>query len=315
MLAGGENRPALCVVVPVHGRLELAERALASLVAQTFAGSLEVLPGRLMEVVVVDDGTPGGIGALMDGAAARAAPAGMIRLVVHDANRGAAAARNTGVREARAELVAFLDSDDEWMPGMAAALSRAMDAAGGDVVGATTGYVLDGASGRQEIRCPRPGQDLLATAVRGCALAPGSALCIRRSAWMDVGGEDEGLERLEDWDLLLRLAERGWRLAAVGQPLARVRHSLPGPPPDVVRRSVDAVLARHLPWVSGRSPVLARRLRAAASYEVGLASLRHGETLAAALALARAIGSDPTARLPALSRSLRRAASQIRPRR
>jgi hypothetical protein len=123
---------------------------------------------------------------------------------------------------------------------------------------------------------------------------------------MEVGGEDEGLERLEDWDLLLRLAERGWRLAAVGQPLASVRHSLPGPPPDVVRRSVDAVLARHLPWVSGRSPVLARRLRAAASYEVGLAYLRHRDWTGAAVPLARSLTLDPPARLPALLRALRR---------
>src|SRR5712672_1924489 len=91
----------ISVVIPIHNRQALGERALRSAVAQGIDG---------MEVVVVDDysQTPFGLPPDITGRAD-------VRVIRHSENRGAAAARNTGVEAARGGWVAFLDSDDYWL--------------------------------------------------------------------------------------------------------------------------------------------------------------------------------------------------------
>ena len=286
--------PVLSVVVPVHGRSELAVVAVRSILEQSIAG-LEI------EVIVVDDGTPDAADVVFDRAADR-----RVRVLRHDHRRGAAAARNTGVEGARADLVAFLDSDDRWLDGMATAQLRVMASVAAPVVGVTTAYFLDQGAGHYERRSPQRNGDLLPGATRGCPLAPGTTLAIRRSAWLEIGGLDETLERLEDWDFMLRLAQRGMTLAFYPEALASVRWSVPGPPPDVVARSCAKILSKHEAWVRGRSLRLSRQLRATAAYEVGLAALRHRRYGEAVPLLARSVFLDPSVRLLPAARSVRR---------
>lgn len=91
----------MSVVVPLYNKVAQIRRAINSVLAQTYPN---------FELIVVDDGSHDGGGALV-----RQMPDPRIRLIVQ-ANVGAAAARNTGIRAARAELVALLDADDEWLP-------------------------------------------------------------------------------------------------------------------------------------------------------------------------------------------------------
>ena len=90
---------AVSVVIPTYNRARLVGRAIDSALAASATGD---------EVIVLDDGSTDGT------EAALAAYRGRIRYVKTD-HRGAGAARNQGVSEARNPLIAFLDSDDEWM--------------------------------------------------------------------------------------------------------------------------------------------------------------------------------------------------------
>ena len=94
--------PRVSVIVPTYQRSERLRRALASVLAQT----VEVL-----EIIVVDDasddGTPSVVASLADP---------RVRYLVHDENRGLAAARNTGFEASRGAYVTFLDDDDELPP-------------------------------------------------------------------------------------------------------------------------------------------------------------------------------------------------------
>ncbi len=103
------NVPAVSVVIPLYNKAPYIARALNSVLAQTFQD---------IEVIVVDDGSTD------DGAeVVRQFDDPRIRLIQQE-NRGVSAARNRGIEAARAELVAFLDADDEWLPGFVETVLR-----------------------------------------------------------------------------------------------------------------------------------------------------------------------------------------------
>ena len=105
--AARRPEPALVsVIVPVHDRFELAQRAIRSVAAQTY---------RPLELIVVDDASTTPF--LLPGE-----PDFDARLARLETNRGPGAARDAGRRRARGEYVAYLDSDDFWLPGHLAAL-------------------------------------------------------------------------------------------------------------------------------------------------------------------------------------------------
>ncbi|MFN7151961.1 MAG: glycosyltransferase family 2 protein, partial [Microthrixaceae bacterium] len=96
-------------MIPVRDQADVIGRAVASVLAQTFAG---------LEVVVVDDGSSDG-----SVAAARAVSDGRVRIVRHDPH-GVDTARAVGVRRAHGRWVALLDADDEAAPGWLARMGR-----------------------------------------------------------------------------------------------------------------------------------------------------------------------------------------------
>ncbi len=100
------------VIIPTYNRAHLVGRAIDSVLCQLQQGD---------EIVVVDDGS------MDDTEAAVRRFEGPIRYI-RTANGGAGAARNRGIREAKGNLIGFLDSDDEWLPGKLSIQRRLMEA-------------------------------------------------------------------------------------------------------------------------------------------------------------------------------------------
>ena len=98
-----ENLPLITVIVPVYRVEKYLDRCLTSITGQTYEN---------LEILLVDDGSPDGSGAICDRWAERDS---RIR-VIHKENAGAGAARNTALDEARGSLIGFVDSDDYLHP-------------------------------------------------------------------------------------------------------------------------------------------------------------------------------------------------------
>lgn len=150
------------VVIPTYNRVHLIARAVTSALAN-------VAPGD--EVIVVDDGST-------DDTLAKLAVFGDRIRAIRGRHAGAGAARNTGIAAARGDLVAFLDSDDEWLPNKLA-LQRALFEARPDVLFCFSDFAVRTIDGREVQhylfrwhRDPRPWDEILAPGVAYSSLAP-----------------------------------------------------------------------------------------------------------------------------------------------
>jgi glycosyltransferase involved in cell wall biosynthesis len=175
----------------------LLPKAVASALAQTHAP---------LEVLIVENYSPDGTVEVARELAAMCPS--QVRLL-REWKRGAAAARNRGMREARGEWLAFLDADDSWTPDK---LSRQLRAASGTpaaIIHCLTGTPgSDGGMIPTRACLPPPGnwqENFLARRFAVCT----STVMLRRRAALEAGGFDASLRLAEDTDLWLRVAQRG----------------------------------------------------------------------------------------------------------
>lgn len=185
--------PTVSVIIPVFNRQDVLPRAVGSVLSQTYSD---------YELIVVDDGSTKPIAKSVEAALERS----NVRLARHETNRGAAAARNTGVNTAQGHYVAFLDSDDTWHAEKLARQIAFMQAAP-DVSASCTGFALVNEAGLFDRRLP-PSVSDLDEILWGCRISPGSTLIVERSVYQAVGPMDETLGRLEDWDWMILAAKR-----------------------------------------------------------------------------------------------------------
>jgi glycosyltransferase involved in cell wall biosynthesis len=197
------------VVIPTRNRRDLTLRAVGSALAQT-------RPPQ--EVIVVDDGSTDDTRASLEAAGDR-----RVRVVTLDRPQGPAAARNAGIDATRGEYVAFLDSDDTWLPHK---LAAQMALFAGQDVGFVYGDVLREHGGDHERRLT-PSRvalhtdDALTALVAGWCPPTPSTFVVRR-ALLDGIRLDPELFGTEDHDLCLALA-LATSFDAVAEPVAVFR--------------------------------------------------------------------------------------------
>lgn len=169
--------PLISVLLPVHNRADRVAGAVASVLAQDHPR---------VELIAIDDGSTDGTAAVLEAFGPR-----LVRL--HQPRRGAYAARNLGLRHAQGALVAFIDSDDRWLPGRLACQLPLLDASDvglvfGDAVlidhrGPTS---VRGRLTAFQITPPRRGW--VAPHFAYGNFVPMSSVLVRRPCLEDVGG-------------------------------------------------------------------------------------------------------------------------------
>lgn len=218
-----------------------------------------------------------------------------VRLIRHDTNRGAAAARNTGVSAATTGWVGFLDADDCLLPDtLERRLHHALNHARADMAARPTLYGCGWIEpARDRVRIPN-GADTPAQFASGCWFAPGSCVLGPRTLFIDLPFAT-GYDRLEDFDWSIRFGMAGGRLDVLdiaGTTLApgyNARY-------DAVRNSarIIAETFRHM-----RHDDLAVWRNLNAYLELELAACAYGQSrwLATSLHLARSLRFRPRTKL------------------
>ena len=179
------------VVLPTWQRADVVAEAVQSVVAQTH---------QLWELVIVDDGSSDHTKEVLGRFFID--PRIHYQRIDHS---GTAAARNHGIDASTGDVVVFLDSDSTWHPTHLARLVHALETSPSAVWAMSGQVILDGVTGKLT---PRPDRRALETLMEGNFIDL-NAVAVRRSALTGVGGFDESLTRLIDWDFVLRLAGAG----------------------------------------------------------------------------------------------------------
>ena len=181
--------PQVSVILPVYNREASVARAIDSVLAQTY---------RPFEVIVIDDGSTDGTRRVLD-------RYGSQITLLEQRHRGVYPARNLGCRQARGELLAFLDSDDAWRPDR---LARQVPLMRGEVA-LVFGDVLCVPGGRTTFRIAPPRRGPAAAAqFAWCNFVPTISVLVRRDALEEIGGFAETTDASADYLAWFRIA---WR--------------------------------------------------------------------------------------------------------
>jgi len=184
--------PLISVVIPTYNRGWILKEAVDSVLAQKYPA---------YEVIVVDDGSTDDTAAILAGYGNRIT-------MLRQENRGVSAARNRGVRKAGGNLLAFLDSDDLWLPGKLEAQADFFHAHPEMLICQTEEtWVRNGRRVNPKNRHKKPSGDIFEPSLELCLVSP-SAVMLRRELFEEMNGFDERLPACEDYDLWLRIGCR-----------------------------------------------------------------------------------------------------------
>jgi len=276
------NPVLVSTVIPAYNAAIFIERALKSALAQNIAGS---------EIIVVDDGSTDGTREIVTSYALLG-----VRLIRHTTQLGVANARNTGIAAATGDFIAFLDADDEWLPGK---LRCQLDilrthpwmkfiSCRADLIdehGHNLGDIYRGAS-------PAVGHEAWRTLLTyPCVPTPG--VVVRHQALRVVGLFNKWMPVGEDQDMWIRLSLLG-EIGHVDQSLVHV-HSTPN---SLSKTSFQEQASYVLPMIgayvarnTGRLTLQERRAILGERFsKMGQAAYANGELGFGALTLLQAIG-------------------------
>lgn len=182
------------VVMPTYNRGRMIILAIRSVLNQTHSE---------LELIIVDDCSDVPVKPCVDRIGDP-----RVKYIRHEKNKGAGAARNTGVEAARGDFIAFLDDDDYWRSHAIESMLKAID--GYDVVICGHCEVYRGRARSNRNRAVRPNDLKKGNIIGGMSVVLGRARALKDTRF------DEALPHAEDWDLFVRLAQK-WRMGLTDQ--------------------------------------------------------------------------------------------------
>lgn len=201
------NRPLVSVVIPTYNRTQQTIAAIECVLAQTYPS---------IEVIVVDDGSTNGSGEVVERFINQIAGSSRRVSFLKQPNQGASIARNTGIAAAQGEYIAFLDSDDTWVPEKLEWQLKALEQFKDECCACVTDARLVDDSGmdkgnfevhgrhyQQTIGVDRDATKSIARSFCGFWM---SSLLVKADTVRKIGGFDPKISFVEDRDLHFRIA-------------------------------------------------------------------------------------------------------------
>lgn len=212
--------PQVSVIIPVYNRAAFVLEAVDSVLKQTLQD---------FELIVIDDGSTDGT--------AEALKRFEDRLFYrYQDNQGVSGARNLGLQMARGKWIAFLDSDDLWLPEKLETQVRFFSENPGAVICQTEEiWIRKGRRVNPQKKHQKFSGDIFAPSLLLCLVSP-SAVMIQRNLFDQVGYFDVTLPACEDYDLWLRISSQ-FHVYLIDQPLTIKR----GGHPDQLSRTIPAL--------------------------------------------------------------------------
>lgn len=221
------------VVITTYNRAKLIARAIESVLNQAY---------RDFELIIVDDGSTDNTAEIVNSYNDK-----RIRYIRHEKNRGAAAARNTGIRAARCEYIAFQDSDDEWFSNKLEKQMMAFRDAPPAV-----GVVYSGVwylAGRKRWYAAYPDKNRKDGDLHKSLLKLGyicfMASVVKKECFEKAGMFDEQLPTAEDWEMWIRISKY-YHFKCIDEPLAYVYSAPGGHSSYRFNRALQMILAKHM---------------------------------------------------------------------
>ncbi len=193
------------VIIPAHNRVRFLKEAIHSVLAQDY---------RDVQLIVVDDGSTDETPKLLESYRQI--------LIVRQARSGVSAARNAGIAVASGQLLAFLDSDDLWLPEkLSTQVAFFEDHPDALICQTEELWIKDGVRVNPKRRHRKDSGMIFERSVELCLVSP-SAVMMRRGLLAEVGGFDEAMPACEDYDLWLRIGCR-FPIYLIANPLVMKR--------------------------------------------------------------------------------------------
>ncbi|MGL4993326.1 MAG: glycosyltransferase family 2 protein [Bacteroidales bacterium] len=191
----------ISIVIPYHNREKRIEKTLLSVVAQSH---------RPLEVILVNNNSTDNSEKLCHEFKSKHETKDFIIILANETKRGANAARNRGLEIATSEYISFFDSDDEMLPRRMELINKTIvDNFYPDIIGSIS-RVTDETRGGSYIKMRCYSSDPITQITRGQLST--SSMTIRSSILRGVGGWDERLDRWQDWNLGVRLLQKGYKV-------------------------------------------------------------------------------------------------------
>ena len=272
------GNPLISVVIPTYNRETLVTKALDSVYSQFY---------RPLEVVVVDDGsTDGTVETIQNWIDSQPVSDSFGVRLVHQEKMGGNVARNRGIETSTGSFIAFLDSDDVWLPDKLKKQSALFDdpQVGGVYCGVQHVDITSGQVTETTNRTYPSGWILDKVLVKDVT-APTSTFILRKEVFGKVGSFDVELQARQDWDMCIRLASE-YKIGAIPEILVQYgEHSGSRTASDPMReiRAFELMREKYAPLLTRQSPRVQKAARASYCKRMGRVYFHHKISVSKAL--------------------------------